>query len=221
MLAKDPADRYQSCDELNADLKKHPLAIQDGQLKLRPAPWAGANASNPTVVGAPTPLTPGVSAARVDAAAAWCPREVPGQTPTQAQSVNRITAEVAVPAPREQSHPQPAGRGRRGDARRRRLDGLQGPPAGRGQAAEAVAVAAVPTPPPAPAVPALAPTAVDAATGLPADPARARSTVRSSPGSPPALARSTPRWAMSPSPTCAMAMAVRTSRHATASASAP
>ena len=59
MLAKDPADRYQSCEELNEDLKKHPLIMQGGQLRLRPAPWAGANSSNPTVVGMPTPMTPG------------------------------------------------------------------------------------------------------------------------------------------------------------------
>ena len=58
MLAKDPADRYQSCDELNADLKKHPLVMGGGQLSLRPAPFAGANASTPTVIGAPTSLTP-------------------------------------------------------------------------------------------------------------------------------------------------------------------
>ena len=62
MLAKDPADRYQSCDELNEDLKKHPLIVQGGQLRLRPAPPSGANSSNssnPTVVGMPTPMTPG------------------------------------------------------------------------------------------------------------------------------------------------------------------
>ncbi|MBP8080926.1 MAG: serine/threonine protein kinase, partial [Arenimonas sp.] len=59
MLAKDPADRYQSCDDLNEDLKKHPLVSTGGQLRLRPAPWAGANSSNPTVVGMPTPMTPG------------------------------------------------------------------------------------------------------------------------------------------------------------------
>jgi serine/threonine-protein kinase len=61
MLAKDPLERYQDCESLNADLKKHP-AVRDGaSLSFRPAPWAGANASNPTVVGAPTPLTPGIS----------------------------------------------------------------------------------------------------------------------------------------------------------------
>jgi serine/threonine-protein kinase len=62
MLAKDPAERYQDCEELNADLKRHPMVRDGGQLSFRPAPWAGANASNPTIVGAPTPLTPGVSA---------------------------------------------------------------------------------------------------------------------------------------------------------------
>jgi serine/threonine-protein kinase len=62
MLAKDPAERYQDCEELNADLKRHPAVRDGGQLSFRPAPWAGANASNPTIVGAPTPLTPGIAA---------------------------------------------------------------------------------------------------------------------------------------------------------------
>ena len=64
MLAKDPADRYQSCPELIADLKLHPLISQSGPLKLRPSPRTGASPTDPTVVGMPTPLTPSVSARR-------------------------------------------------------------------------------------------------------------------------------------------------------------
>jgi serine/threonine-protein kinase len=93
MLAKDPADRYQSCDELNADLKRHPLVVQDGQLKLRPAPWAGANASNPTVVGMPTPATPG----HVPRASTPPPVVSSGRTPTQTHAAAPITAAASAP----------------------------------------------------------------------------------------------------------------------------
>ena len=94
-LAKDPANRYQSCEDLNNDLKKHPLVIQDGQLKLRPAPWAGANASNPTLIGAPTPLTPGAPPRVASAPPVVSSRgpSLSGQQPV----TGRITAEVAAP----------------------------------------------------------------------------------------------------------------------------
>ena len=173
MLAKDPANRYQSCEDLNNDLKKHPLVIQDGQLKLRPAPWAGANSSNPTVVGAPTPLTPG-SPPRVASA----PPVVSSRGPilsTQQPITGRITAEVAAPA------------AARSNALRNGLvlaGVLMLGAAGWmvlgkgytfGKQADAPAVAATATttaasgteaPPP---VPPATPTAIDAATGLPAD----------------------------------------------------
>jgi len=174
MLAKDPADRYQSCEDLNNDLKKHPLVIQDGQLKLRPAPWAGANASNPTVVGAPTPLTPG-SPPRVASA----PPVVSSRGPAlsgQQPITGRITAEVAAPA------------AARSNAVRNGLvlAGVLmlgaagwmvfGKGFGLGKPAEAptvAAAAATVTPPAAgattPPVPPATPTAIDAATGLPAD----------------------------------------------------
>ena len=87
MLAKDPADRYQSCDELNNDLKKHPLVIQDGQLKVRPAPWAGSNASNPTVVGMPTPATPGA------------PGNIRASTPPPQVSSSRALGQAGPPTP--------------------------------------------------------------------------------------------------------------------------
>ena len=57
MLAKDPVDRYQSCDQLNAELKKHPLVMYGGPLQLRPrSADAGSKA---TMIGLPTPATPG------------------------------------------------------------------------------------------------------------------------------------------------------------------
>ena len=83
MLAKDPAERFQSCDDLNADLKAHPLLRNGGQLSFRPAPWAGANSSNPTVVGSPTPLTPGIAPR-----AAAPPPVVTSRTPITGQGSN-------------------------------------------------------------------------------------------------------------------------------------
>ena len=144
----------------------------------------------------PTPLTPGVSAARGDAAAGGV---LAGSRADAAATagVNRITAEVAWPR-RANKHTRNLlvaagvvmlaaagwmafkdrlpGATSRGDRRGRR-----------------------PAPPPAPAAPAPAPTAVDAATGLPAgDAPPTRSMARSSPGSLPVPARSTPRSAMRP-----------------------
>jgi serine/threonine-protein kinase len=170
MLAKDPADRYQSCEELNNDLKKHPLVIQDGQLKLRPAPWAGPNSSNPTVVGAPTPLTPGVSPRASTPPPVVSSSRGPGQAaPTPApQARQPITAEVAAPAVnnRYRNLLVVAGVVMLAAAGWIAWSGMLG----NAPAAPAVAVAspaapAVPTPP-APGAPPTA-TAVDAATGLP------------------------------------------------------
>ena len=175
MLAKDPADRYQSCDDLNNDLKRHPLVVQDGQLKLRPAPWAGANSSNPTVVGAPTPLTPG-SPPRVASA----PPVVSSRGPAlsgQQPITGRITAEVAAPAAARSAMTRNilvlAGVLMLGAAGWM----VFGKGLGFGKPTDAPAVAAATaTPPPAaasapPVSPATAatPTAIDAATGLPAD----------------------------------------------------
>jgi serine/threonine-protein kinase len=58
MLAKDPADRYQSCAELNEDLRKHPLVMQGGPLKLRPTPGPRLSPSDPTLIAEPTSLAP-------------------------------------------------------------------------------------------------------------------------------------------------------------------
>ncbi|CAN5130305.1 hypothetical protein BH11PSE14_BH11PSE14_09720 [soil metagenome] len=82
MLAKDPAERYQSCEDLIADLKQNPGLKDGAQLSFRPAPWAGANASNPTLVGAPTPLTPGIAARQASA-----PPVVSSRTPITGQTM--------------------------------------------------------------------------------------------------------------------------------------
>jgi serine/threonine-protein kinase len=55
MLEKDPSDRYQSCDELCADLHKHPLANGPLTLKAKPVDQS----SQATMVGLPTPGTGG------------------------------------------------------------------------------------------------------------------------------------------------------------------
>lgn len=54
MLAKEPADRFQSCHELAAALQAHPLVAKGGTVQItrpKPAP------SDATVVGAPTPAS--------------------------------------------------------------------------------------------------------------------------------------------------------------------
>jgi eukaryotic-like serine/threonine-protein kinase len=52
MLAKEPADRFQSCHELVSRLDSHPLIAAGGTIRLAVAKPA---ASNETMVGAPTP----------------------------------------------------------------------------------------------------------------------------------------------------------------------
>jgi serine/threonine-protein kinase len=55
MLEKNPSDRYQSCDELCADLHKHPLAT--GPLTLKPKPVDQGDKA--TMIGVPTHGTGG------------------------------------------------------------------------------------------------------------------------------------------------------------------
>jgi serine/threonine-protein kinase len=52
MIAKDPADRYQSCQELIADLGRHPLLAGGAMLKLQTQPSTAAA----TVIGMKTPV---------------------------------------------------------------------------------------------------------------------------------------------------------------------
>ena len=56
MLAKDPADRYQSMHELIADLETLPLINRGGPIKVIISPPAGTTG---TIVGLTTPMTPG------------------------------------------------------------------------------------------------------------------------------------------------------------------
>ena len=55
MLEKDPSNRYQSCDQLNADLQKHPLALGPLALLQRKP----EESSKATMIGLPTPQTGG------------------------------------------------------------------------------------------------------------------------------------------------------------------
>lgn len=55
MLAKDPADRFQSCHELVAALEVHPQVARGGTIKLAVA--KPVTATDATVVGAPTPAS--------------------------------------------------------------------------------------------------------------------------------------------------------------------
>ena len=64
MVAKDPADRYQSCHELIADLGKHPLIVKGGPITLQ----AKMSPAAATMVGQKTPVSG--------------QRPLPGTTPT-------------------------------------------------------------------------------------------------------------------------------------------
>ena len=80
MVAKDPAERYQSCQELVADLARHPLVAKGGPITLQTRMSTAAA----TVVGGKTPVSG--------------QRPLPGTTPTpQPLPVNRSTPAAAQP----------------------------------------------------------------------------------------------------------------------------
>ena len=87
MIAKDPADRYQSCQDLVADLGRHPLLATGGTLKLQTQPSAAAA----TVIGMKTPVS-GQTA---------LPRTTPGtpQSLPQVESAPTRVTPVSVQPP--------------------------------------------------------------------------------------------------------------------------
>ncbi|MEO8159959.1 MAG: serine/threonine-protein kinase, partial [Arenimonas sp.] len=99
MLEKSPSDRYQSCEQLNADLHQHPLA--QGPLLLRN--WKAEDSSKATMVGMPTPATGGHRPPR----GATPPPQVGARTqPVMAQPV---PAAAPTPPPATvQTQPLPA-----------------------------------------------------------------------------------------------------------------
>ena len=81
MIAKEPADRYQSCQDLAADLARHPLLANGATLQLRTQPSPAAA----TVVGMKTPVS-GQSA-------------LPNTTPTPLPRPNVTPAPTTVATP--------------------------------------------------------------------------------------------------------------------------
>ena len=73
MVAKDPADRYQSCHELVADLQKHPLVAKGGPITLQTKMSPAAA----TVIGGKTPVSG--------------QRPLPSTSPTPLPSINKPT----------------------------------------------------------------------------------------------------------------------------------
>jgi len=78
MVAKDPADRYQSCQELIADLARHPLVAKGGPITLQ----AKMSPAAATVVGQKTP----VSGQRPMPSTTPTPQPLPRTTPAHPQA---------------------------------------------------------------------------------------------------------------------------------------
>ncbi len=89
MLAKDPAERYQSMHELIADLKQHPLITGGGAIKVAIPPPAGTTG---TMIGLATPMTPG-SRPRV----ATPPPEMGKRPSTITPTVNTLNQSTTSP----------------------------------------------------------------------------------------------------------------------------
>ncbi len=115
MLAKDPADRFQSCHELAAALEKHALVAKGGTIRLaiaKPAP------NDATLVGAPTPGSQPLRAAT--------PPPVVGRTGSASAPVAPPTPPPSAPEAARMPSPPP-----------------NAPAARRGGAGKAIAIAAV------------------------------------------------------------------------------
>jgi hypothetical protein len=88
MLEKNPSDRYQSCDELNADLHRHPLATarccSSTASRTTPPrrPWSACRRRGPAATGRRA-ATPAAAGGRThpagDGAAADCPPAPPSR----------------------------------------------------------------------------------------------------------------------------------------------
>jgi serine/threonine-protein kinase len=91
MIAKDPADRYQSCQELIADLDRHPLLAGGAMLKLQTQPSTAAA----TVIGMRTPVA--AQSALPSTTPAPRPQAMPTVvTPARAQSALPSEASTAA-----------------------------------------------------------------------------------------------------------------------------
>src|SRR5262249_30217368 len=92
MIAKDPAERYQSCHELVADLQRHPLVAKGGPVTLQTKMTAAAA----TMVGQKTP----VSGQRPLPSTTPTPRRMPAvsaTTPAPSATAARTHPDLGAP----------------------------------------------------------------------------------------------------------------------------
>jgi eukaryotic-like serine/threonine-protein kinase len=94
MIAKEPADRYQSCQDLIADLSRHPLLAAGGTLQLRTQPSAAAA----TVIGMKTPVSGQVPLPSTSPTPRPLPRSTPGSMPTAATPARAQAALTPAPS---------------------------------------------------------------------------------------------------------------------------
>jgi len=99
MLAKDPGERYQSCEHLVAELQEDIVAAP-GSLRLR----SGAN-SAPTLVAVATPRTPAAATTVVTGPTPPTPTPTPAPTPTPPPPP--LTPRPVAPAPRRVAQRSP------------------------------------------------------------------------------------------------------------------
>lgn len=89
MIAKEPADRYQSCQDLAADLARHPLLANGAALQLRTEPSPAAA----TVIGMKTPIS-GQNALQNTTPT---PRPLPRSTPAPASTITPPRPQSTLP----------------------------------------------------------------------------------------------------------------------------